>query len=276
MKDRKLLNVELGRLTADEYRQGRAESGLVLVLDNVRSAHNAGSAFRTADAFGVDKLYLGGICPVPPSPELRKVALGAEEVVPFEHVEDVVALVGRLKADGYTVAAVEQTVHSVKLDRFRREPGKKYALVFGNEVAGVEQSVVDESDFSLEIPEGWQVTKQSDSSCTVEAVEKPEEGSNFGWSMDVSVWSSSVFKAEDTIKDEQDVFEDSKSQPDQKFGGYTFLYTYMAYEFGDHSVLAAPLREDGGCIQVKIGGYKLENTPALQEILKSLKVKKTE
>lgn len=153
MKDRKLLNVELGRLTADEYRQRRPESGLVLVLDNVRSAHNAGSAFRTADAFGVDKLYLGGICPVPPSPELRKVALGAEEVVPFEHVNDVVALVGRLKADGYTVAAVEQTVHSVKLDRFRREPGKKYALVFGNEVEGVQQSVVDACDFSLEIPQ---------------------------------------------------------------------------------------------------------------------------
>ncbi len=159
MKDRKLLNVELNRLTAEEYRQGRAESGLVLVLDNVRSAHNVGSAFRTADAFGVDKLYLGGICPGPPSPELRKVALGAEEVVPFEHVEDVVALVGRLKADGYTVAAVEQTVHSVKLDQFRREPGKKYALVFGHEVEGVQQSVVDACDFSLEIPQ--QGTKHS-------------------------------------------------------------------------------------------------------------------
>lgn len=159
MKDRKLLNVELNRLTAEEYRQGRAESGLVLVLDNVRSAHNVGSAFRTADAFGVDKLYLGGICPGPPSPELRKVALGAEEVVPFEHVENVVALVGRLKADGYTVAAVEQTVHSVKLDQFRREPGKKYALVFGHEVEGVQQSVVDACDFSLEIPQ--QGTKHS-------------------------------------------------------------------------------------------------------------------
>ena len=159
MKDRKLLNIELGRLTADEYREKRPESGLVLVLDNVRSAHNVGSAFRTSDAFGVDKLYLGGICPVPPSPELRKVALGAEEVVPFEHVEDVVALVGRLKADGYTVAAVEQTVHSVKLDRFRRESGKKYALVFGNEVEGVQQSVVDACDFSLEIPQ--QGTKHS-------------------------------------------------------------------------------------------------------------------
>jgi tRNA G18 (ribose-2'-O)-methylase SpoU len=153
MKDRKLLNIELGRMSADAYRTVRPESGVVLVLDNIRSAHNVGSAFRTADAFGVDKIYLGGICPVPPSPELRKVALGAEEVVPFAHVSDVVDLVHRLQADGYTVIAVEQTVNSVKLDRFRREPGKKYALVFGNEVEGVQQEVVDACDFALEIPQ---------------------------------------------------------------------------------------------------------------------------
>ena len=159
MKDRKLLNIELGRITADEYVNDRPQSGVVLVLDNIRSAHNVGSAFRTADAFGVDKVYLGGICPVPPSPELRKVALGAEEVVPYEHVLDVVALVARLKADGYTVIAVEQTVHSVKLDDFHREPGCKYALIFGNEVAGVQQEVVDASDFALEIPQ--QGTKHS-------------------------------------------------------------------------------------------------------------------
>lgn len=159
MKDRKLLNIELGRITADAYRTQRPESGVVLVLDNIRSAHNVGSAFRTSDAFGIDKVYLGGICPVPPSPELRKVALGAEEVVPFEQVADVVALVGRLKADGYTVVAVEQTVHSVKLDAFHREPGRKYALVFGNEVAGVQQEVVDACDFALEIPQ--QGTKHS-------------------------------------------------------------------------------------------------------------------
>jgi len=159
MNDRKLLNIELGRISADEYRTSRPESGIVLVLDNIRSAHNVGSAFRTADAFGVDKVYLGGICPVPPSPELRKVALGAEEVVPFEHVADVVALVERLKADGYTTVAVEQTVHSVKLDAFRRESGTRYALVFGNEVAGVQQEVVDACDFSLEIPQ--QGTKHS-------------------------------------------------------------------------------------------------------------------
>ncbi len=159
MKDRKLLNMELGRLTAEEYRTGRPSSGIVLVLDNVRSAHNVGSAFRTADAFGVDKVYLGGICPVPPSPELRKVALGAEEVVPFEQVADVVGLVRRLREDSFIVAAVEQTVHSVKLDRFRREPGRKYALIFGNEVDGVQQEVVDACDFSLEIPQ--QGTKHS-------------------------------------------------------------------------------------------------------------------
>ena len=159
MKDRKLLNIELGRLSADEYVHGRPESGVVLVLDNIRSAHNVGSAFRTADAFGVDKIYLGGICPVPPSPELRKVALGAEEVIPSEHVDDVVALVTRLQAEGYTVIAVEQTVHSVKLDEFQREPGRKYALVFGNEVNGVQQEVVDACDYALEIPQ--QGTKHS-------------------------------------------------------------------------------------------------------------------
>ena len=153
MKDRKLLNIELGRLTAEEYVHTRPESGVVLVLDNIRSAHNVGSAFRTADAFGVDRLYLGGICPVPPSPELRKVALGAEEVVPFEHVEDVVDLVRRLKAEGYTVIAVEQTVNSVKLDTFQPDAASRYALVFGNEVEGVQQAVVDACDFSLEIPQ---------------------------------------------------------------------------------------------------------------------------
>ena len=159
MKDRKLLNIELGRLTPEQYITERPSSGIVLVLDNVRSAHNVGSAFRTADAFGVDKIYLGGICPVPPSPELRKVALGAEEVVPSEHVADVVSLVHRLQAQGHTVVAVEQTVHSVKLDAFRRVPGGKYALIFGNEVDGVQQSVVDAANFALEIPQ--QGTKHS-------------------------------------------------------------------------------------------------------------------
>ena len=152
VKDRKLLNIELGRISAGQYREA-PQSGVVLVLDNVRSAHNTGSAFRTADAFHVDKLFLCGICPVPPSPEIRKVALGAEDAVPWEKADDTLELVQRLKAEGYTVVAVEQTVHSVKLQEFRRDDGRKYALVFGNEVDGVRQDVVDAADFALEIPQ---------------------------------------------------------------------------------------------------------------------------
>ncbi len=152
MKDRKLLNIELGRISPEEYRS-LPESGLVVVLDNIRSAHNVGSSFRTADAFKADKVWLCGICAVPPSAEIHKSALGAEDSVPWEHVSDTLEAVAKLKAAGYTVVAVEQTVHSVGLDAFRPEPGGRYALVFGNEVEGVRQDVVDASDLSLEIPQ---------------------------------------------------------------------------------------------------------------------------
>ena len=152
MKDRKLLNIELGRISPEEYRS-LPESGLVVVLDNIRSAHNVGSAFRTADAFKADKVWLCGICAVPPSAEIHKSALGAEDSVPWEHVSDTLEAVAKLKAAGYTVVAVEQTVHSVGLDAFRPEPDGRYALVFGNEVEGVRQDVVDASDLSLEIPQ---------------------------------------------------------------------------------------------------------------------------
>ena len=152
MKDRKLLNIELERLSPEQYRR-KKPGGLVLVLDNIRSAHNVGSAFRSADAFGVDKLWLCGISAVPPSPEIHKSALGAEDAVPWEHAADTLEVVRQLRAEGYTLIAVEQTVHSLKLGTFRPEPGHKYALVFGNEVEGVSQDVVDASDFALEIPQ---------------------------------------------------------------------------------------------------------------------------
>lgn len=134
-------------------------------------------------------------------------------------------------------------------------------------------TTLEEESFSIDVPEGWQVTKHSSSSCTIEPVETPEEGSNFGWGVRMTIWDGSVFKAEDKIKTEQDVFEGSKSQPNQKLGDYTYLYTYYDYEFGDHSVLSAPLTAEGGCIDFEIGGWKLEDTPAIQEIIKSLKVK---
>ena len=150
--DRKLLNSELGRVSPEQYKD-LPESGMVVVLDNIRSAHNVGSALRTADAFKADKVWLCGICACPPSAEIHKSALGAEDSVPWEHAEDTLELVGRLRSDGFTVVSVEQTERSVSLETFTPEPGRKYAFVFGNEVDGVQQSVVDASDFSLEIPQ---------------------------------------------------------------------------------------------------------------------------
>lgn len=152
MKDRKLLNIELGRVSAGEYRE-LPDSGLVLVLDNIRSAHNVGSAFRTADSFKVDRICLCGICATPPSAEIHKSALGAEDSVLWEHSADTMDAVRRLRESGYTTVAVEQTVNSVKLNNFTPVPGARYALVFGNEVDGVRQDVVDACDFSLEIPQ---------------------------------------------------------------------------------------------------------------------------
>lgn len=174
-KDRKLLNIELGRVSSEKYRE-LPDSGIVVVLDNVRSAHNVGSVFRTSDSFKVDKVFLCGICPVPPSAEIHKSGLGAEDSVGWEYCEDTMVAVERLRDEGYTIVSVEQTVNSVKLDRFRpyatqesaegtrqesaaetsnigHIPSKKYALIFGNEVDGVSQEVVDASDFSLEIPQ---------------------------------------------------------------------------------------------------------------------------
>ena len=152
MSNRKLLNIELGRVSPQQYKD-LPESGLVLVLDNIRSAHNVGSAFRSGDSFKADKVWLCGICACPPSAEIHKTALGAEDSLPWEWVEDTLEAVRRLKAEGYTVVAAEQTPESVMLNEFRPEPGRKYALVFGNEVSGVRQDVVDECDFCLEIPQ---------------------------------------------------------------------------------------------------------------------------
>lgn len=154
MKNRKLTAAEMGRLSPEEYR-ARNDSGIVVVLDNVRSAYNVGSAFRSADAFGAGKVCLCGICALPPSAEIHKTALGAEEAVPWEHYADTLDAVAALKAEGYTIVSVEQTDNSVKLTaagKGRTTPSK-YAFIFGNEVDGVQQSVVDASDFCLEIPQ---------------------------------------------------------------------------------------------------------------------------
>lgn len=146
------MNIELGRVSPQEYKD-LPQSGLVLVLDNIRSAHNVGSAFRTSDAFKADKVYLCGICACPPSAEIHKSALGAEDSVPWEYSPRTLDVIEKLRSEGYYIISVEQTVSSVKLDSLELDPKGKYALVFGNEVDGVDQEVVDASDFSVEIPQ---------------------------------------------------------------------------------------------------------------------------
>ena len=152
MKDRKLLNSELGRLSAEQYRAAQP-SGVEVILDNIRSAHNVGSIFRSSDAFRIDRVWLCGITPLPPTAEIHKTALGAEDSVRWEHRDDTVALVKELQAEGYTVVSIEQTEHSVGLRDFHCDFGKKYAFVFGNEVDGVSQEVVDQCNASIEIPQ---------------------------------------------------------------------------------------------------------------------------
>lgn len=149
---RKLLNSELGRLSVDQYKEA-FKSPLAIVLDNVRSQHNIGSAFRTGDAFRVEKICLCGISATPPSPEIHKSALGAEFSVEWEHFDTALEAVTALRADGWTIVSVEQAEDSTMLQDFRLESGRKYAFVFGNEVRGVAQEVVDFSDECLEIPQ---------------------------------------------------------------------------------------------------------------------------
>lgn len=149
---RKLLNSELNRISIEEFKAAEKSSSVV-VLDNVRSQHNVGSAFRTCDSFRIGKLYLCGICACPPTPEIHKSALGAEFSVDWEYCSNTPDLIRRLKEDGFTIVSVEQAKNSTSLDKFSPKKGEKYAYVFGNEVKGVSQEVVDSSDFCVEIPQ---------------------------------------------------------------------------------------------------------------------------
>lgn len=154
---RKLLNSELGRPAVDEYK-ALAKSPITVVLDNVRSRHNIGSAFRTADAFKASGIVLCGISSTPPSPEIHKSALGAEFSVDWAYRENTVDAVRELKDKGHIIIGVEQTENSVSADSFLNgerllERDKKYAVIFGNEVHGISQEAVDLCDWTLEIPQ---------------------------------------------------------------------------------------------------------------------------
>ena len=149
---RKLSITELHRISAEEFKQAR-KLPLVVVLANVRSLHNIGSVFRTADAFRIECIYLCGITACPPHPEMHKTALGAEFTVSWQYVENTVQAVDNLRAQGYVVYSVEQVEGSTMLDELTLDPARKYAVVLGNEVKGVQQEVVDHSDGCIEIPQ---------------------------------------------------------------------------------------------------------------------------
>ena len=149
---RKLTVEELNRMDIEEFHQSE-KLPLVIVLDNIRSLHNVGSVFRTADAFRLQGVWLCGITACPPAAEIHKTALGAEDSVSWEYFEDTLDAVECLQREGYEVLAVEQVEGSLKLNTFRIDPAKRYALILGNEVKGVRQDVVDAADAALEIPQ---------------------------------------------------------------------------------------------------------------------------
>lgn len=149
---RKLTVEDLNRIDIATFKQSE-KLPLIIVLDNIRSLHNVGSVLRTADAFRLEAVYMCGITATPPSPEIHKTALGAEDSVTWRYYEDTLQAVTELKAEGYTVLAVEQVEGSLKLGDFSFTPGQRYALVMGNEVKGVQQAVVDACDQALEIPQ---------------------------------------------------------------------------------------------------------------------------
>ncbi len=149
---KKLTTVEMHRLSVEEYSEAE-KIPLVVVLDNVRSQHNIGAVFRTADAFRLQEIILCGIACTPPNTEIHKTALGAELTVGWSYCKETLEAVQRLHDEGYTVLAVEQAHGSTMLQAFHVQQGKKYAIVLGHEVFGVQQEVVDAADGCLEIPQ---------------------------------------------------------------------------------------------------------------------------
>lgn len=149
---KKKLVTEMGRMGRDEFVASR-KLPLTVVLDNIRSLHNVGSVFRTSDAFRVERVLLCGITATPPSAEIHKTALGAEDVVCWQYFPDTMQAVEALRGEGYAIYSIEQVNDSIALQDFAVEDGRRYAVILGNEVKGVQQQVVDVSDGSIEIPQ---------------------------------------------------------------------------------------------------------------------------
>ena len=149
---KKLKNEELNRISVDDFKKA-TKTPICIMLDNIRSMNNVGSAFRTSDAFLIEKIYLGGITARPPHRDINKTALGATESVDWEHVADLKSKVVELQEKGHKVYAVEQVDESIMLNDFKPSKGEKYCLIFGNEVFGVADELVDIVDGCIEIPQ---------------------------------------------------------------------------------------------------------------------------
>ncbi|MDP2688191.1 MAG: TrmH family RNA methyltransferase [Aequorivita sp.] len=152
MKYRKLKNSELDRINTEEYKASE-KTPLIIILDNIRSLNNIGSVFRTADAFLVKKIYLCGITAKPPHKDIQKTALGAQDSVEWEYAENIMDVVAKLQSEGVFVASIEQAELAVNLNDFSVQKEMAYAVIFGNEVKGVQQKVVTASDVVIEIPQ---------------------------------------------------------------------------------------------------------------------------
>jgi tRNA G18 (ribose-2'-O)-methylase SpoU len=151
-KMRKLENKELERKSVTAFKEA-TKTPIIIILDDIRSLHNIGSVFRTADAFLIEKIYLCGITAIPPTKEIHKTALGATETVAWEYQKDILNVINKLKSENVPVFAVEQVENAIFLQNFQVEKNKKYALVFGNEVYGVSQKAIELCDGSIEIPQ---------------------------------------------------------------------------------------------------------------------------
>ena len=149
---RKLKNEELERMSLDEFKSSD-KFPIIIMLDNLRSMNNVGSAFRTSDAFSIEKIILSGITAKPPHRDIHKTALGATESVEWEYYDSSLEAIAALKSEGYKIVSVEQVENSISLELFTPSVDDKYCLIFGNEVKGVDQQVVNHSDMCIEIPQ---------------------------------------------------------------------------------------------------------------------------
>lgn len=152
MANRKLKLQELGRLSIDGFKE-ETKTPIIVVLDNIRSLNNIGSVFRSSDAFRIEKIYLCGITATPSHRDIHKTAIGATESVEWEHATDTIEVMNKLQAEGVHCISIEQTENSIMLDDFQPVKNQRYAVIMGNEVDGVQQSVIDLSNSVIEIPQ---------------------------------------------------------------------------------------------------------------------------